>query len=233
MKLGPIVLLLRTSDTSFDNRIAGAAELDTAFRNTLTQESAFVIPLAEDAPINDIQPGVSQKITERFGVVVALKTDTSQSRKLGLSAYDRLHDIRNELFAPLVGLDLGYEDLIYYRGARLLDMHRGYLWYQFEFEYTSRASIDAERGIGVIETRPVQDRQQVSQLPDLDDVFTQYILHPSVKWDDLQAENPGGVSLPVNAQYPDMETIVDFTDNPYDGPFASAFRSAFDVDYNK
>ena len=37
---------------------------------------------------------MNQKIIERFGVIVALANDGSQSEKLGLVAYDQLHDIR-------------------------------------------------------------------------------------------------------------------------------------------
>jgi hypothetical protein len=139
MKLGTIALRIRVAETSLENRVAGAAELALAIAGTLLEECAFVLPLVESAPANTQDSGINQLLTERFGVIVALKNDTSQADKTGLTAYDRLHDLRQELFSALLGWYItGAESQVYYGGGTLLDVNRAWLWYQFEFEYTTR-----------------------------------------------------------------------------------------------
>lgn len=139
MKLGKIALKIRLADTYFGSNVAGAAELDLAYKNTLLQESAFVIPLDDQASENREDNGVNQKITERFGVVCGIKCDTKQADKTGITAYDRLHDIRGQLFRALLGWQLAEaESIISYAGGQTQGIDGAWLWYQFNFQYVSR-----------------------------------------------------------------------------------------------
>ena len=69
MRLAPIVLHLRLSNTRFGNFIAGAGELALAMSNTLQREMAFVIPLGERADKNDLDLSINQIVVERFAVL--------------------------------------------------------------------------------------------------------------------------------------------------------------------
>lgn len=225
MRLSPIVLKLRLDQiTGIENYVAGAAELNAAISQTLTHEMAFVIPLIDNAGINNFDSGINQRLTERFGIVVALKNDSSDREKTGIVAYDRLHDIRDEIFSSIVGWDLGYDSLVYYRGGRMIDMNPAWLWWQFEFEFGSRIVSNTD-GITSIEERTVDDRQQVSQIPDFNKIYANVILAPS-------ADLPYTGDLPLADGYPDvtlpdMALWIDETDNPYLGAFGRGFGSGF------
>lgn len=208
MKLGPIVLKLRAANTRFGNRIAGAAELAVALEGTLLQETAFVIHLTDDAAPNEHDTDVVQKVTERFAVVAAIRSDVSDSDKLGITAYDAVHDVRAELWSCLLGwLIDGTDTLVYYGGGRLVDFDRSYLWYQFEF----------------VSALHIEQSEQPGPTDWLDAIYADWELSPS-------ANLPIIESLPVSLFTPDMNTIVDFTNNPaIDGGFDRGFNGVFDV----
>jgi hypothetical protein len=241
MRIGLIALKIRAANTSFGNNVGGAVELSHAQRGTLKKETMFVIPLEEDAPPNKGDTHVIQDISERFGVVVALPTDTEQSRKLGLKAYDRLHDIREELFNALININLQEgKTEIYFRTGRLLDITRANLWYQYEFEYRSElrsgitdlangTKVDPGDGFAGITVTRWSDRQQVSQLADFDTIRTQWTLGPSVKLDDALdelAQRHG--QPPISTDLVDMTTIVDLTDDPNAGAYNKGFGYGYD-----
>jgi len=207
--------------------IAGAAELDTALSNILKADMAFVIPLSDSASPNAHDNGVVQDVTERFGVVVALATDSSDKDKTGITAYDLVHDVRNELFKALVGwLPDGQQEVVTYRGGRTLGVNRAYLWYQFEFETAfDLLSYYSENGdINGVEI----DR---SALADFDTIYANIIKAPD-------ARLPYTGDLPLDDGYPDvtlptdMATWVDLTDDPRRGAFWMGFGSGFDT-YDK
>ena len=209
MLIGQIVLKLRNADTSFGDLIGGAAQLALALSSTLTREMAFVIPLADNATDNKLDMGIDQKITESFGVVVALKNDISASNKLGLIAYDRLHSIRAEIWKAILGwLPTGYEDPISYGNGKLLDINPAYLWYQFKFNYKIR--IDNDDGISMGST------------DSFDTLYNQWVLSPNV-------EIPIKEYLPVTGFTPSMESSIDLTIDPNGGAFDKAFNVIFDV----
>ena len=213
MKIGPIVLKLRLAETQFGNKIAGAAELDYALRGTLQEEMAFVIQLAEAASPNELDAGINQKVTESFGVIVMLNNATSDKDKTGLTAYDSLYDVRTQLFSALLGWQIpGTEDLVSYAGGSILGINRAQFWYQFEFKTVTR--IDDDDGVDV----------GADELATFDSIYAQWaITGPSGKefadWGDF-----GDSIYP-----PDMESMVDFTDNPKDGEFGKGFGIKFDV----
>lgn len=227
MRLGNIALLLRLAETRFGNRVAGTAELDVALKNPLKAEAAFCVPLNDIADRHTGDAGINQKIIERFGVVVAITNDTTQTDRLGLIANDQLHDVRGELFRALVGLELNDTDgSISYVGGTLLQLTRAYLWYQFEFEIPSRI-VSNDEGVADLQGRVVDDRLQRSQLPDFNTIYANYILSPS-------AELPYTGDLPLVDGFPDvklsdMAQWIDLTADPRDGEFAVGFGQGFDI----
>ena len=191
MKIGPIVLRLRLCNTRFTNYIAGAAELSYALQGSLQKEMAFVIQLSETVEPNKLDSGISQIVTERFGIIVALDNSQEQKDKTGLTAYDQLYEVRQELFGALLGWQMeGMDSLVSYAGGKVLGINRAQFWYQFEFEADFR----------------IMDMVDVGrdELEDFDSIYAQWIMAPSGK---LPA-----VRIPVDD--PDMETIIDFTDDP-------------------
>ncbi len=206
MKIGLISLKLRLAETQFENRIFGSAVLENALTQTLSAETAFVIQLNEVSNPNTQDNAVIQKITEKFAVIVALDNGTSDRDKTGLTAYDKLFDIRAEIFSAILGWQMpGAESLISYGGGRLSGINRGYLWYQFEFLVDFR--IDSDDGVDV----------GADDLSDFESIYAQWILTPSAKMDAIG-------DLPVTLVEPDMTTIIDFTSNPaIDGAFGRGF----------
>jgi len=199
MKLGELVLRLRSVPTSF-SLIGGAAEYALASEGTLKKEAAFVIPLQDAAGNNDYDTSINQIITEQFGVIVAIKNGTNFEDKTGFTSYNRLHDVRSEIFRAFLGLDIGRvygsesgftsESLISYRGGTLLDMDRSFLWYQFTFEYQMS-----------IESMVVPEEADGF----LDKIWVDYVMLPS---DDL----PLSEELPVSLFAPDMQQYIILAD---------------------
>ena len=209
MKLAPIVLKLRLTNTRFENRIGGSANLATALTYTLQKEMAFVVQLGETASGNNSDNSINQTISEKFAVIVALDNGVSDRDKTGLTAFDSLFDIRKEIFKGILGwLIPETESIVSYSGGRLVGLNRGYLWYQFEFSATSR--IDDDDGVDT----------GSDDLPPFDTIYAQWILAPSAKFDATSK------SLPVTIVDPDMTSVIDFTSNPaVDGAFGGGFGS--------
>lgn len=143
MQLGLIALRIRQAGISaFGTRVYGSAELAKALEFTLEKEAAFVIPLGESVTANDEDGGLNQVITERFGVVFALKNDTQVQEKLGLTAYDRLHDLRSELFSGLLGWNIeGNDSLIEFASGVFMDMDGAWFWYRYDFDMEVRLNL--------------------------------------------------------------------------------------------
>ena len=232
MKLGYIVLRLRLANTRFGNFVAGSAELDIALKNTLKKDMAFVLPLTEESAPNQYDNSINQIITERFAVLVALANDANQSAKTGITAYDQLHEIRSEFFRALLGWQIiGAESLIYYAGAKLINIDNAYLWYQFEFEFKSRlVEFDGYADIDYSSYSTegqFRDKKQVSQIDNFDKIYANLIQTPS-------ADIPYDGDLPVtdgfpNVRLPNMAIWVDLTDYPGAGAFDSGFQNAFNI----
>lgn len=131
MKLSPIILQLRNSNTTFGDNIAGSAEIANAQDQTFSTDRAFVIQLAENATVNSQSVGIEQRINEIFGVIVALDNRVD---KRGQTAHDRLFTIRAEIFSSILNwIPSGVTKPITYAGGKFLKMNRAYFWYQFEF----------------------------------------------------------------------------------------------------
>jgi len=219
MRIGYLATLMRTGETSFGNFVGGSAELEAALQGTLIANMAFIIPLIDKATRNPYPNGINQKLTERFGIVCALANGSTDKDKLGLIAYDQLHNIRNELFNVFLGKSIPEaESGIYYVGGTLKSINAGYLWYQFEFEYEGRLD---ENGLV---THEVDD----SEIPVvLKTIYANIILAPS-------SELPHRTGLPLVDDYPDVvipdvAQYVDFTKDPRWGGFSGGFASGFDI----
>ena len=214
MRIGRIVLRLRLASTRFENRIGGAAELALALQGTLQAEMAFIIPLSETASDNKLDNEVEQKLTERFGVVVALQNDTTDKDKTGLTAYDSLFEIRAEIWKALLGWKIdGAESYpISYRGGRVLGINRAQFWYQFEFSVN--AWIGQDDGVDVGR----------DDLDDFDKIYARWaLIGPTGR------EYGEWADFDVAGAPPDMGSIVDFTEDPRDGAFGPGFGIRFDV----
>lgn len=217
MRLSPIVLILREGNTIFGDQIAGAAEFKSIQKDTLEVNTAYIIQTTDIALPNKTENTVEQKIVEGFGVVIAIRNDTSQADKTGLGAFDRLHDIRTQLWNLLVGLNLdsvlnedGYtiEGPISYKGGSLIDINPAWLWYMYEFEYPAT----------------LQEIVKDFKLDDLNTLSAQWIISPN-----SQIPLKGAESLPNALEQSDMESIIDFTENLLAGSFESGFDVGFDL----
>lgn len=243
MRIFFIVSKLRSAGTHFGNYIGGAADLELVrHAEKIDSDFAFVIPLQDRVSENRHDSTIEQTITERFAVVVILQNDSSQSEKMGIIAYDKLHYIRSEIFRALIGWELyGAISPISYDGGQLLPLNPAYMWYQFSFKYDIRLSeydgyCDVE-GAELFSTegsqRIIQDADgqfrdwlQVSQLPELQKIYTNYVQYP-------EGDLPYYGDLPLEDGFPDV-SIPDFAqlitleDDKNPGAFGRGFASDYD-----
>ena len=233
MKLSPIVLRLRAAKTRFGDLVAGAIELDTALRSTLTSEMAFVVDLGDNAQKNEDQNGLIQRVMERFAVVCAVRNDTDLSKQYGLLAYDILQDVKESLWKTLVGWDMGgdYGDSIgvayqwsngpvEYAGSKLLDVNRGFAWYQYEFHVPTLIQSYYLPDSEAVEINGVVTN--VSGLNDILRIWTQYMFADNVNLQDVS-------SLPVNVDVVNMEQYIDYADDPTRGAYGEGFALGFSL----
>jgi hypothetical protein len=173
VKLAKIVNKIRNANTRFTNRIGGAVEFELAMTQTLTGETAFVIPGDDACGANQYDSGINQVLTEKFHIVVALKNDNVAGDKVGVTAYNLLHDVRNQIWTAILGWDIKEaESLIYYTGGKMLGVQPAYLWYMYSFEYKCRLTkIGEDLRLNGIEDKDI-DEDGVTQ-PDL---FSSYPL---------------------------------------------------------
>lgn len=246
MKLSPIVLRLRASETYFGNMIAGAIEMDTAMRNTLSQEIAFVVDLGDVVTKNIGADSVIQKLDEKFGVICAVKNDSDLSERTGILAYDIINDVKMELIKSLVGWHMGadgsYENadnVIEYAGSRLLDVNNGYVWYQFEFivptviesfyylyqdedtlEFRQPETIEEEQVVASQVSGNVEMVQ--ANLSTLNKIWTQF-MNP----DKYPGRGKLEDNIPVDTSLIDMESLITKDDNPYNGAFGKGYGLSY------
>ena len=193
MKLAPIVLKLRSANTRFGNNIAGCADLGATLDNvSLASDQAFVIQTADRATPNEMDISVSQLVSEVFSVIVVLANDSTNLDKTGITAYDSLFTVRDELWTCLIGWDMStfdpcIESLVSYVGGNIHDINRAYLRYQFDF---------------MVKTRLQSQDVDISGYDDFLKLYSQYILAPS---DDL----PVTGDLPLDAGDVDLTQNLD------------------------
>ena len=120
--------------------VAGAAELAAVKDLAQRAPHAWVIPLAEDAGQNVLLNAVSQRVTERIGVVIAVRNSRDAR---GHTAHNVLRYIRRQIKDALIGWlpDPNEEEVTFNRG-RLIDFSDRVIWWQDEYVWSYE-----ERGV--------------------------------------------------------------------------------------
>jgi hypothetical protein len=217
---------IRAANTQFGEMVLGAAELNLALNGTLEADTAFVIPLIESTGESKTANITNETLLERFGVIVAIANDESQAEVYGVTAYDKLHEIRSELFGCLLGWEIPEgESQLHYRGGKLIQLSGAYLWYQFEFEYQARL-----QQVGIADDVPINgvlDRTLTDgRISSFDRIYTQFVQAQDTRLPLTDIPYPDGFP---SVKIPDASQMIDLTKNPLDGAFTRAWASAFDV----
>jgi len=138
MKTGVIVQKLKLDVNSFGDRIAGAADFMSADEETLKDRvpCAWVIQYAENAEKSASAAVVSQRLTENFAVLVAIRNDSDET---GFTAHTSLFDLRAEIWSSILGWKpTGFNEAIEYLGGSIYGATDAILVYQFNFTIGSR-----------------------------------------------------------------------------------------------
>lgn len=131
----PVVDLLKSLTTlgvKDFNRVSGAADFAAAKEDLKNPPAAYVIPLADAAQPNRLQfCGIEQHVTERFGVVLAVKNARDVR---GDAVNVALETLRDKTINAVIGSvpDTGY-DPAEYGGGRLLMLDMAVTWWQLDF----------------------------------------------------------------------------------------------------
>ncbi len=208
MDLGAVVLQIRGAATRFGNNVMGAAELALAQEFPLKEDSAFVIPIADAAPVNQGDSSINQVMTERIGVI-AVMSNVSKKDLLGFDNYSLVDTVRNQLFVALLGWQCpGTESLMYYAGGKLIAFDTAWFWYQFEFEAQTRLQEKYDPGAGA--------------LPYLTEMFSQW----KVGGDNI-LPLPEDSPLPTDLlSDPVLEDVIELPAGYSPAAFSSGFRTA-------
>lgn len=130
MLLAPIITQVQTVGVL--KRVLGAVDFASAQQDISGLPVAYVIPLSDAAAPNRLLSGaIEQRVTERFGVIVAINNVRDVR---GQAAKEDLESIRGQIINALIGWqpDQGY-DPIEYGGGRILSLVNTVLWWQLEF----------------------------------------------------------------------------------------------------
>lgn len=140
MDLDPIIARLAGQLTGF-KVVGGAADLDAILRGPVPTPSAYVIPMTEAAPPNELIGAFEQAVTVNFGVLLAFANRRDAS---GAAAVSGLKALRDQIAAALLGWvpDAANGEPVNFTGGRLLRFDEGLLWWADEFRvktYRGRA----------------------------------------------------------------------------------------------
>jgi hypothetical protein len=137
--IGPTIQHLRTYCAPFAGNVAGAADFRQGLENYNTSmklPAAYVVPLDQEAPLNRDTPDYFQIVHKTIAVIVELDATSDRRGQVPIqSAYDT---IEAALFSTLIKWEpascrtpskMGYQ----FAGARVLDLDRARLFYQWEF----------------------------------------------------------------------------------------------------
>ena len=112
-------------------RVSGAAELAAVRESAQTTPAAWVIPVADDAGGNVLLNAVSQRVTERIGIVFAVRNVRD---KRGATAHNALRAIRRAVKNTLIGwLPDPDEAAVVFSRGRLIDFSDRVIWWQDEY----------------------------------------------------------------------------------------------------
>lgn len=222
MRVGKLILRMRHKQArykargmqaSFGNFVGGSVELAIATAVPVQRDSCFIIPLSEIAQVNKTESTIDQVIQERFAVLVCLvNKSTSIGDAYGIVGYNRIHDIRDEIFGAFLGFQLAEaEGVISFKGGALVDYSRSHLWYSFEFEYPARllarTLLDDEGDYieGYLVDYGYQDTD-LEKLHNFNKMYTQIVTLP-----DDKIPLKRGQTIPLPDGFPDV-SIPDVAD---------------------
>lgn len=132
--LTEIIQRLRGLADVFAGRVAGAATVEAAVTQTLTEfPAAFVVPLEDKAEPNRADENLLQVLHQKIGVVAVL--DASADPRGQAAAEAAWAGLRPALwYALLAWVPDGCSEPLSYRGAQVLRLDAARLWVLFEFE---------------------------------------------------------------------------------------------------
>jgi hypothetical protein len=132
--LTEIIQRLRALADPFAERVAGAATVEAALTQTLTEfPAAFVVPLDDKAEPNRADENLLQVLHQRIGIVAVL--DASADPRGQAAAEAAMTSIRRALWYALLAWapDTCSEPMAYH-GARIVRLDQARLWVLFEFD---------------------------------------------------------------------------------------------------
>lgn len=132
--LTEIIQRLRVLADVFDTRVAGAATVEAAVTQTLTEfPAAFVVPLEDKAEPNRADENLLQLLHQKIGVVAVLDASADPRGQAAVEA--AWTAVRQALwYALLAWMPDGCSEPLAYRGARVLRLDAARLWVLFEFD---------------------------------------------------------------------------------------------------
>lgn len=145
MKLSPVIATLRARCGLFEGRVGGAGQ----FKNLpqigkLPLPAAYVLPANDEAGEQKSQTDYWQDLREGFSVVVVL--DNTRDERGQAATFDAVHDVRAELWRALLGWSPEQNSgPITYLGGELLELDRGRIYYQYDFEVVTEIDINDTR----------------------------------------------------------------------------------------
>lgn len=143
MNVNLVIEELRARCPIFNNRVAGAAELEVIKESAnLIYPSAYVINTSETGQELQSDNGYQQEVRVEFSVLVNV-SNTIDER--GQSGYSTLDNIRNQLFKCLLRWKIGNSEIIKYTSGELYSLDRATLSWDFRFEFIEYISIDDTR----------------------------------------------------------------------------------------
>ena len=137
MKLKVWIDRIKAQCPAFGGRVGGMAQLviNSAEGSRVGVPAAYVLRLQETVEGSLVTgPGVEQPAEETFGVLVCVDVADRE----GVSADDRMEDIKLQLLAALKGWEIDQAaGLVEYRGYETADLTPARLWRRFDFSVLS------------------------------------------------------------------------------------------------
>lgn len=167
MMLSKVVEHLRQHCHSFEQRIAVALDFDPD-RGQLQMDApaAAVMPDGDDAQPPISQNVAVQEITDRFAVVLIVRT---ASKQRGDKSADDIHLLRAEIWRALIGWSPGDSySPVEYVGGEVISMNRNITYYNLSFE--SVFTVGYFDGLPEGEMPETWQEYELANLPELEAV---------------------------------------------------------------
>ena len=148
--------------------VGGAADFASGLETVVNPASlpaGFVIPSAEDADDNELQNALRQEVRERVGVIIEFDNTTDRR---GQAASNQVDAMKYSLFSALLNWRIDpfrAQKGLQYSGGRFIDMDRGRLWWQFDFELIVNINDEDGFQIPTIDLTDIQVEMDIDQQP--------------------------------------------------------------------